>query len=194
MQVRLHLWFLWIGVVVAALAAPAPLLEAWEMPSARRGLATTNDLVPPVIHGVSGDLDYDGILEVMTTDGARITKVVLVPAAIGALFQGGPQTVLPIIERDSEWVRVHEPESPEALPPGPYLLFIEKPGLVLPLVSAGWPLELKAVHPVAALPARVPSDRGPLGGLPWISMVVAAFALVAWRLTRISEPIEQGDR
>jgi hypothetical protein len=122
MMVRGHRWFVGLSVATVAMMACASSAQARQMTSVREGFAA-NDLLPPVIRGVSGDLRYGGTFQAMTPNA---------PVA---------------------------PSAPAIVP------------------NAGGS-----------------SDRRPVGALPWIPIVVAAFALVAWRLIRMSEPIDRGDR
>jgi hypothetical protein len=240
--------------VLAILSAPAVGLAGPAASSLSGSALGSSKLLPPVIAAAPGTMGYGGVARITTSDAGDVTEVLLVPTSPGLLQGGLSQLVLLIGQRGSGWISASEPDSHATAAPGSYLLFIQKPGLLTPLVSLPWPVVLQGSAPPASssppapaegaatagpgtshsstnsghkgseattttevgrksstaartaskptawrggaetLKAKKAGSRSPLAGLPLAPLVVVAFALVAWRLLRISEPVESRER
>jgi hypothetical protein len=82
----------------------------------------------PTISSVSSNFARGAQVTVATPDAASIASVVLVRnTALTHLVDGDQRTVeLPITSRSSGSLQVSVPGSSSVLPPGPYMLFINK--------------------------------------------------------------------
>ena len=166
----------------------------------------------PVIRALPNrSLGYGATLTIPTADAPSIKKVVLVRnPAITHLVDGDQRTVeLAITSTEGGVVQATVPASRAVLPPGPYMLFIDKgtaTGLV-PSVAAqvfvGAPVpawvHAAAAGPAAVLGARTSRTAGVLGAqLPatgssgWPAAVGLALLLVALPARRLAIRVSSG--
>ncbi|HZQ87431.1 MAG TPA: galactose oxidase-like domain-containing protein [Acidimicrobiales bacterium] len=161
----------------------------------------------PVIRGL-GDRSfaYGSGVTIPTADAASIKSVVLIRnPALTHLVDGDQRTVeLPITSTEGGVVKVSVPDNKAVLPPGPYMLFINKgsdKGLI-PSVAAqvfvGAPVPQYVAAPAAASgptvvqgaqttrPAAVLGAQLPAtGAVPWPAVVGVALLLVALPMRRV---------
>lgn len=175
-------------------------LELYDPPYMSRGDR-------PVIRGLGGrSLAYGGSATIPTADAASIKSVVLIRnPALTHLVDGDQRTVeLPITSTEGGAVKVSVPANKAVLPPGPYMLFINKgtdKGLI-PSVAAqvfvGAPVPQYVATTAAATPPAVvqgarTTRAGQVQGLqlpatgavPWPAVVGVALLMVALPLRRV---------
>jgi hypothetical protein len=105
----------------------------------------------PVIQSAPGQVGAGETVAITTPQARSIAKVLLIrKSALTHLVDGDQRAVaLPIVSRSTSVVRVRVPDS-RVLPPGPYMLFVQRTTSSGPVPSVSKPVTVLGADPVCA--------------------------------------------